>query len=244
VVCQRRASIHPTRTRAQRRYDGVMRFFLLCLLLVAIFIGSYLLWGDRFEAMLAGGEAEAWLRSWGPWAWLVAIALMMADIVLPIPATAVLATLGIIYGPIVGGLIGSAGSLLAGTTGYVACRSMGKRAALWMLGDTGYTRSSAFFVHSGGWAVALSRWMIILPEMISCLAGLTRMPARQYFTALFCGTIPMCFTYAWIGHSQSNRPILALSLSAAVPVLLWPLANMLLNKRKQSSADSATTIAP
>lgn len=214
------------------RYDEPMRFFFLCLLMVALFAGSYLLWGDQFESLLAGGESEQWLRSWGPWAWLVAIALMMTDIVLPIPATAVLATLGIIYGPIVGGLIGCAGSLMAGSAGYLACRAMGRRAATWMLGDAGFARSHAFFATSGGWAVALSRWMIILPEMISCLAGLTRMPARLYFTALICGTVPMCFTYAWIGHAQSNRPILALSLSAAVPVLLWPLANLMF-KRQQ-----------
>lgn len=209
-----------------------MRFFLLCLSLVALLIASYLLWGDRFEALLAGEEAVNWLRNWGAWAWLVAIALMMTDILLPIPATAVLATLGIIYGPVVGGLIGSVGSYLAGSVGYLVSRGLGRRAALWLLGEEGFAKSHAFFVRSGGWTVALSRWMIILPEMISCLAGLTRMPARLYFTALACGTIPMCFTYAWIGHAQSDRPVLALSLSAAVPVLLWPLAKMWLRQRE------------
>jgi uncharacterized membrane protein YdjX (TVP38/TMEM64 family) len=209
-----------------------MRFFLVCLALVALFIGSYLVWGDRFESLLAGKEAVAWLRSWGLWAWLVAIALMMADIILPIPATAVLATLGIVYGPVVGGLIGCAGSMLAGSVGYLACRAMGRRAAVWMLGESGFEKSHAFFVRSGGWTVALSRWMIILPEMVSCLAGLTRMPARLYFTALACGTVPMCFAYAWIGHAESDRPVLALSLSAAAPVLLWPVMQMSARFRK------------
>ena len=213
-----------------------MRFFLLCLCFVAIFIASYLLWGDRFESLLAGEQAVTWLRTWGDWAWIVAIALMMTDILLPIPATAVLATLGIVYGPVVGGLIGCAGSFLAGSVGYLMTRALGKRAAMWLLGEKAFARSHAFFVRSGGWAVALSRWMIILPEMISCLAGLTRMPARLYFTSLLCGTVPMCMTYAWIGHSQSDRPFLALSLSAAVPVLLWPLASLWLGRGKDSPA--------
>jgi len=209
-----------------------MRFFLFCLALVAAFIGSYLLLGDYFESLLAGDEAVAWLRTWGQWAWLVAIGLMLADVVLPIPATAVLATLGIIYGPIVGGLIGAAGSFLAGAAAYLACRALGPRAARYVLGGAGFDRSREFFLRTGGWTVALSRWMIILPEIISCLAGLTRMPARLYFTALACGAVPMAFTYAWIGHSQSDRPLLALSLSAAIPVLLWPLARALLARRK------------
>ena len=199
--------------------------------LVALFVASYLIWGDTFEAMLAGGEAVAFLRNFGGWAWLVAVLLIMSDVLLPIPATAVLATLGIIYGPILGGVIGCAGSLGAGAVAYLVCRSLGDRAAHWLLGKDGFQRSHAFFTRRGGWTVALSRWMIILPEMISCLAGLTRMPARLYFTALACGSVPMCFTYAFIGHHYgAERPLLALSLSAAVPVLLWPVAQMLLRK--------------
>lgn len=208
-----------------------MRFFLVCLALVAIFIGSYLLFGDYFESLLAGDDAVAWLRSWGQWAWLIAIALLLTDVVLPIPATAVLATLGIIYGPLIGGLIGCAGAFLAGSAAYLACRALGHRAARWLLGHAGFERSRDFFLRTGGWTIALSRWMIILPEILSCLAGLTRMPARLYFTALLCGTIPMCFTYAWIGH-QSDRPLLAICLSAAVPVLLWPVARWTLSARR------------
>lgn len=216
-----------------------MRFLLTCMTLVALFIASYLIWGDTFESLLAGGEAATFLRRFGGWAWLVAILLILSDVILPIPATAVLATLGIVYGPWLGGVIGCAGSLGAGTLAYLVCRGLGDHAARWLLGEKGFQRSNAFFTRCGGWTVALSRWMIILPEMISCLAGLTRMPARLYFTALACGSVPMCFTYAFIGHHYgTERPLLALSLSAAVPVLLWPIAQMLL-RRSTRARDGA-----
>ena len=80
-----------------------------------------------------------------------------------------------------------------------------------------------FFTNQGGWVIALSRWTILIPELLSCYAGLTRMPARQYFAALLCGCAPMSFTYTWLGSSdaaQENK-LLALALSAAVPVILW-----------------------
>jgi uncharacterized membrane protein YdjX (TVP38/TMEM64 family) len=63
--------------------------------------------------------------------------------------------------------------------------------------------------------------MIILPEMISCLAGLARMPAGRFFAALACGSIPLGFAYAAVGSMGSDRPILALAVSASVPVFLW-----------------------
>ena len=208
-----------------------MRMLITSLTLVALFIASYLIWGDYFETWLAGDDAVEQLRTYGPWAWLVAVGLIVTDVALPIPATAVFATLGIIYGPVVGGLISCVGAIAAGSVAYLLCRGLGRRAAFWLLGEEGYQRSHDFFNRAGGWAIVLSRWMIILPEMISCLAGLTRMKARAYFTSLICGVVPMAFTYAYIGHAGADRPVLAICLSAAVPVLLWPLAQMWLKRR-------------
>ena len=208
-----------------------MRLFLTCGSIVALFVVSYLLWGETFEELLAGDQAKKWLHQFGPWTWAIAILLMITDVLLPIPATAVLATLGLIYGTLVGGLIGCAGTFLAGTAGYLICWAMGERAARFLMGERGLERSRRFFTKSGGWLVALSRWMIILPEMVSCLAGLTRMDPRKYFVALACGTIPMSFTYAAIGAAGGDRPILALAVSAAVPVFLWPVAQWFLGRR-------------
>ena len=208
-----------------------MRLFLTCGGIVALFIVTYLIWGDTFEKHLAGDKAKNWLLDFGPWTWAIAILLLISDVLLPIPATAVLATLGLIYGTLVGGLIGCAGTFLSGTAAYFICRAMGERAARFLMGERGLERSRRFFTKSGGWLVALSRWMIILPEMVSCLAGLTRMPPRRYFAALACGTIPMSFTYAAIGAAAGDdRPFLALAVSAAVPVFLWPAAQWFLGR--------------
>ena len=211
-----------------------MRLVLVCASIVAIFVVSYLLWGGYFEDLLKDEEGQRWLRGFGPWAWAVAILLMVTDVLLPIPATAILATLGLIYGPLIGGTIGCAGTFLAGTVAYLLCRALGERAAVFLLGRSMLERSHMFFASAGGWLVVLSRWMIILPEMVSCLAGLTRMPPRRYFAALACGTVPMSFTYATIGSFNFDKPILALAISAAVPVFLWPVAQWLLKRRSNA----------
>src|SRR5512145_1508529 len=58
------------------------------------------------------------LQEHGSWAWALAVALIWADVVLPIPQTAVIAALGLIYGTPLGGLIGSIGLITGGLLGY------------------------------------------------------------------------------------------------------------------------------
>ena len=57
------------------------------------------------------------LRGWGSWSWAVGVGLIWADLVLPIPQTAVIAALGIIYGSLLGGLLGSLGLITSGLVG-------------------------------------------------------------------------------------------------------------------------------
>ena len=124
------------------------------------------------------------------------------------------------YGPLLGGVIGTLGTFAAGTTGFLLCRVLNERAARFLVGEQGMELGQRFFANQGGWVIALSRWTILLPELLSGYAGLVRMPARDYFAALFCGTAPMSFTYAWLGAAAENK-LLTLGLSAAVPVMLW-----------------------
>ena len=54
-------------------------------------------------------DAVLVLRKYESWAWALGIALIWADLVLPVPQTAVIAALGIVYGTLLGGLLGSLG---------------------------------------------------------------------------------------------------------------------------------------
>jgi len=197
----------------------VLRILITGLIATGLMLGAFFAWGGYFEGLFTEEAAS----QPGPWDWLFAIGLLTLDVFLPIPATAVLVTLGMAYGPWLGGLIGTVGTFAAGTTGYSLCRVLNKRAARFLVGEKGMEIGGRFFEKSGGWVIALSRWTILLPELLSCYAGLMRMPPRQYFAALLCGTLPMSFTYAWLGSTdaaQENK-LLALGLSAAIPVVLW-----------------------
>ena len=202
-----------------------MRILVTGLLASALMIGSFLLWGGDFELLFA--EKDGVPKALGQHGWLLVVGLLVLDVFLPVPATAALAALGMTYGPWLGGLYGCLGTFLAGSLGYGLCRLAKERVALFLVGDTGMAMGKRFFSRSGAWAIALSRWTILLPELLSCFAGLVRMPAKTYFAALLCGVTPMCFAYAWLGSTEAaqENPLLVLGLSAAVPVLLWAVVS-------------------
>lgn len=212
---------------------GYGRFLWSALALGFAFCTPFLIWGNAFSGWFTGEGAITWIRSWGAWGWLAVLALLMSDLILPIPATPVMSATGYIYGPWVGGMISAMGSFLAGMLGYLLCRSFGEKPVAWLLKSDERARHAAVFPQLGPWLVAASRWLPLFPEVVSCMAGLTRMPWRIFALALACGSIPLGFTYAAIGASGRQFPRLALALSILLPLALWGVAQLFLRRQKK-----------
>lgn len=208
-----------------------MRLVWLFLGLSLLVLIPFLIWGTQLETLFSQAGTVSWLRGYGSWAWLAGIALLVSDLLLPIPGTVVMSALGYAYGAVAGGLFSALGTFLAGTVGYVFCRFLGTGAALKILGAKDYERGHRLFEHMGGWIVALSRWLPVLPEVTSCMAGLIQMPARVFFFALACGSLPVGFAFALIGATGVAHPLLAVALSALVPAVLWFVIQPLVLRR-------------
>jgi uncharacterized membrane protein YdjX (TVP38/TMEM64 family) len=96
----------------------------------------------RMPTPQEANDAVLTLRTYERSAWAVGIALIWGDVVLPVPQTAVIAALGIIYGTLVGGLLGSFGLITGGLLGYVLMLTSVRRYAhrlvkltSWRVGD-------------------------------------------------------------------------------------------------------------
>jgi uncharacterized membrane protein YdjX (TVP38/TMEM64 family) len=202
----------------------LMRLVWLTLALALAVIVPFVIWGGRFDQWLTLEGTVGTVRSWGALGWLGIVALLVGDLILPIPATPVMSAAGYLYGWFAGGLLAAAGSFLAGTTAYLLCRNLGHRAAERLVGHADLEKGHTLFVRRGPWLVALSRALPVLPEVIACLAGLTGMPVRPFFLSLACGSLPLGFVYAAIGAAGTERPALALGLSALIPAGLWLVA--------------------
>ncbi|MBX3394751.1 MAG: VTT domain-containing protein [Phycisphaerae bacterium] len=198
-----------------------MRLTLLIFAFTLAFLTPLFIFQDTFDVALSGDAAVARLSEYGHLAWAVGMGLIVADLVLPIPATAVMAALGYLYGTVAGGLLGGAASLAAGLIAYGATRLIGHKAAVFLAGQRDLQRTEAFFRQRGGLAVAMTRPMPLLPEVIACLAGLSRMPFRLFFVSLCCGSFPTGFAFAAIGSMGVEKPSLAIAAGCVIPVILW-----------------------
>ena len=197
------------------------RLALIFGILAILVLIPFLIWGDEFEAFFTIDGSREWLARFGKWAWLAGIVLLIADLVLPLPNTLVIAGLGYHYGIVAGGLLGATGSIFSGLLAYGLCRGFGRGAALKIAHEEGLAEGERLFARSGGWIVALSRWLPMIPEVVSCAAGLSRMRFRVYLAALVCGSAPLGFFYAAIGRLGHEHLTLAFVLSIFVPPALW-----------------------
>jgi uncharacterized membrane protein YdjX (TVP38/TMEM64 family) len=216
-----------------------MRLLWMFVGLAVLFLIPFLIWGEELTRTFAAGGAVTWLNNYGAWAWAAGVLLLISDLFLPVPATAVMAALGYLYGPLTGGLIGAGGSFLSGALAYGLCRLLGRRAAVRLLGEADLQKGEQLFSRIGGWLVAVSRWLPLFPEVIACMAGLTRMPASTFSLALLCGSLPMGLTFAIIGHAGVQRPGLALTLSAVLPPILWAVLQLIIRRRQRRAAAEA-----
>lgn len=198
-----------------------MRLLLIFLVLVAVVLIPFFIWGEALTNFFTQTGTISWIESYGKWGWMAGIILLMSDLLLPIPATAVMAGLGYLYGFIIGGFIGSLGSFLSGLLGYEICRRLGRRGALWILGKDDLEKGERLYARVGGWLVVLSRWLPVFPEVVACMAGLTRMPVQTFYLALACGSVPLGFAFSAVGSIGAEKPGLAIALSAILPPVLW-----------------------
>ncbi len=212
-----------------------MRFIWISLGLAVLLMIPFLLWDETFTRMFSGDEMVAALRAQGALGWVVGILLLIADVFLPIPGTAVMSALGFVYGPVVGGFVSASGSFLAGMLAYGLCRGLGHGIALKLAGQADLEKGERLFARSGVWIVALSRCLPLLPEVVACLAGLARMSLGRFVVALACGALPVGFVFAGIGSLGEERPGLAIFLSLAIPPVLWIAARRLMHWESKES---------
>jgi uncharacterized membrane protein YdjX (TVP38/TMEM64 family) len=177
-------------------------------------------------------DAVFMLREYDSWAWALGIALIWADLVLPVPQTAVIAALGVIYGTVFGGLLGSVGLISSGVLGYALMRTSARRFVDRLVGRQSLHKMERVFDRAGAWAVILTRSLpYSVPEAIVFLAGLAGMPMGKFTMALTFGSVPTAFAFAAIGAGWADQPIVALIVSYVLPMLLLPIALYLMRLR-------------
>ncbi|MEM7212334.1 MAG: VTT domain-containing protein [Pseudomonadota bacterium] len=199
------------------------KLLLIPLALIVLVLVPFVLWGEHLEAILTIDAAQEQFGATGLHGGLTGILLIVADVFLPIPRSAVMSGLGILYGPVMGTVYALIGSLIASTLAYGIGRWLGRPLVQrWMGAEL--DRGEALFAKHGGWIVAISRWLPVLAEVIPVVAGVNRMSLPVFLLAVLVGALPNCAVFATLGHLGADEPVLTVIISAFIPIALWLLA--------------------
>jgi len=147
---------------------------LLFLFILLFFIGKA--FGFMEENNISNWISDNSLTSTYAYAFLI-IFFLVIDLFLPIPSSFVMILSGKLLGFALGGLIAFLGAIISAVLGYTICRIGGHKMYYKLIGARDSHKIVEWFEKYGFLAIIISRPIPMLTEILSCLAGLSKIPS-------------------------------------------------------------------
>lgn len=196
------------------------RYTLLTLAMMASFLVLFGLAEWLHLPLLT--DPDPWLSRGGWIAAAIGFGLLVADVLLPVPASLVMIAHGALFGVVGGTLLSLAGSLGAAMFGFALGRRGGPLLAR-LVPEDERRRADAILQRWGDLAVVVTRPVPILAETVAILAGASPMGWTAMIVATLAGSLPAALLYALTGATARSLDNVALvfSLVLAVAGLFW-----------------------
>lgn len=209
------------------------------LLLILIGFGAWWLWPMQFtlggENTIAG--AVAYIRSWGPWAALGSIALMVAHSFLPFPSEIITLANGMVFGPLWGTVITWIGAMLGALCTFGLVRLLGRPFVYRMLSDEQVRRLSEWSAGQGGIALLIGRFVPVVSfNLLNYGSALTGISWWTFIWATGLGILPLTILLNVFGAS-----VLTLTVWHWIWLLLGVVAALgwwIFRRRSRQSAET------
>ncbi|MBD3197855.1 MAG: hypothetical protein GF317_22580 [Candidatus Lokiarchaeota archaeon] len=133
--------------------------------------------------------------------------MALQGLIIPIPSEIVLLATGMIWGWILGGIMGIIGSIAAGVLCFYISRKGGRPLAEKLVGETAIHMADNFIHKYGIGAILVARFLpFIAFDPISYASGLVDMDVKKYTFGTTVGSIPRAFFYSVLGASLGIVP--------------------------------------
>ena len=206
-------------------------FFLLCVfILLGFFIANEMhiqLLQDPTFILQRGGVIAA----------LVGIALLVADVLLPVPSSLIMIANGAMFGIWTGTLLSMIGGVLATMTGFY----LGKKGAVIVnkfIPATEQERAKVLMEKWGLLAVIITRPVPVLAESVSIIAGVVKIKGSQMLFASVAGLLPAAIIYAVTGAYSITAQSTVWSFVSVIFIggIFW-IAGRIYSGRKKNSTE-------
>lgn len=183
---------------------------LLVILIGLIFLGVYpkQIWGfllEIFAAFHSIETAREYIKSYGAFAPAVSALLMVfQSVIAPLPAFIITFANGALFGVWWGALLSWSSAMLGAAGCFYIARALGARHVAKLISQRAVEKTNPFFEKYGNYAVLIARLIPILSfDIVSYVAGLTRMRFLGFWIATGIGQLPATVVYAYLGERIS-----------------------------------------
>ena len=183
--------------------------------------------------VLSSGDQEVireYIRSFGAWAPVASVLLMVSQVVLaPVPASVIQLANGVVFGVAGGAILNLIGQMAGATFAFFIARSLGRNTVDRLAGRVDEDGVIETWIDRwGGKALLLVRMIPGMPsDFVSYLMGLTPMGTRRYLTVSFIGYIPQSIAYAWLGDYATDWfwwiVLAGFGVSGVIAIVVWAL---------------------
>jgi uncharacterized membrane protein YdjX (TVP38/TMEM64 family) len=197
----------------------LIRPMLPMILVVAIPIVPFLLWGERVDAWLAAWRAN-------PPAWpiiaAIVVGLLATDVFLPIPSSLISTLAGSELGIFLGIATTWVGMSLGAVLGFGLARWAGPAVVRRLVGPRDLSRTAQLVEQFGPWLLVIGRGVPVVAESTVLLFGMHQLAWRKFLPPVLLANLGLAATYSLFGDlaDRYHSLPLAMGIAIALPVLL------------------------
>jgi len=205
---------------------GLVRIATALALLLVIALGMLAWWYHAAGIAPTSKGIEAEIRSWGNWAVVVSIALMVAHSLVPFPAEFVTLANGMLFGPVWGVVITWTGAMLGAALAFALARWFGRPFVEAVLNERQRLGLDRWMRRQGVGVLLLSRLMPLISfNVINYAAGLTPISWWTFLWTTGLGILPittlLVITGDQVWNGSGNAWIYLVAVAVAGALLWW-----------------------
>jgi uncharacterized membrane protein YdjX (TVP38/TMEM64 family) len=177
------------------------RYFMVMGGMLAVFLVLFFLVEALGIPLLV--DPTPWLKQGGAWAAALGVALLIADVLLPVPSSLVMVAHGALFGVVVGTLLSLLGSTGAAVFGFWIGRRGGKLLERLVTAEE-RARANSLLNRWGTLAIVVTRPIPLLAETVAIMAGASPLGWGRTILAALAGSLPPALLYALTGASAGQ----------------------------------------